>query len=284
MLGHVLNAGLTIAFAAAAAAIAENASTAAILTLSFTVGTWVLQFFAAIRGGVWERLAAFTPMAMVASFQHGLVQADTVLVSLMLMAVGLGVASVWIQLGTAVRRRLLQSLALVVAAVVLVAVATLVRASWDASENRRNSFSEPEEAALERITAPLSIEAHLAPQDPRRFDLEHQALSKLRRVMPDLRVRYVSTTSIGLYEQATPSYGEIWYELGGRRVMSRMTTEEGVLETIFGLAGVAPTGESEPAAAGHPLVARPVGASILFYVVWPAVVAGLGVFVSRRHV
>ena len=35
--------------------------------------------------------------------------------------------------------------------------------------------------------------------------------------MPRLQVQYVSATSIGLFEQTSPHYGEIWYELGGRR-------------------------------------------------------------------
>ena len=74
-LGHLLNAGLTIALAAAAASITEHPSTAAILTLSVTVGTWILNFVAAVHGGVWERLAGYTPTAMVAEFQHGLVRA-----------------------------------------------------------------------------------------------------------------------------------------------------------------------------------------------------------------
>ncbi len=282
--GHLLNGGLTIAFATAAASVAENASTAAILTLSFTVGTWVLQFLAAIHGGWWETIAGYTPMAMVASFQHGLLEADTAIVAAILISTGLAVAGLWLQLGVAVTRRVAQSLAVVAVASVLVAGATLVRASWDASENRRNSFSEADEEALARIAGPLGIEVHLAPQDPRRFDLDHRALAKLRRVRPDVRVTYVAATSIGLFEQTAAGYGEIWYDLGGRRVMSRVITEEGVLEAIFGLANVAPPIDSERAAPGHPLVARPVGAAVIFYGVWPALVAGVGVFVSRRRV
>src|SRR5262245_50616964 len=41
--GHLLNAGLTIALAAAAAAVAEHPSTAAIMTLTVTVGTWIVN-------------------------------------------------------------------------------------------------------------------------------------------------------------------------------------------------------------------------------------------------
>src|SRR4051812_3671787 len=63
--GHLINAGLTIAIAAAAASITEHPSTAAILTLSVTVGTWFLNFIAAVQGGTWERLASYTPTTMV---------------------------------------------------------------------------------------------------------------------------------------------------------------------------------------------------------------------------
>ena len=48
--GHLLNAGLTIALAAAAAAITEHPSTAAIVTLTVTVGTWLVNFAAAVNG------------------------------------------------------------------------------------------------------------------------------------------------------------------------------------------------------------------------------------------
>src|SRR5262249_2016516 len=68
--GHLLNAGLTIALAAAAASITEHPSTAAIVTLTVTVGSWIINFLAAVHGGLWERAAGYTPTAMVAQFQH----------------------------------------------------------------------------------------------------------------------------------------------------------------------------------------------------------------------
>jgi ABC-2 type transport system permease protein len=56
VVGHLLNAGLVIALAAAAAALAEHSSTAAILVLAFTVGTWVSADGAEIcNGGVHRR-------------------------------------------------------------------------------------------------------------------------------------------------------------------------------------------------------------------------------------
>jgi len=283
--GHVLNAGLTIALAAAAAAVAEHPSTAAILTLTVTVGTWILNFIAAVHGGAWEKAAGYTPTAMVAEFQHGLVRADVVLVAFTLILAGLALAAVWVRIGVSVRRRARESAAVGAVAAAAIFASTFATASWDWSEARINSFSEADEAALERIQAPLRIEAHLAPEDPRRVDLERRALSKLRRVMPKLDVVYVSATSTGLFEQTAEHYGEILYDLGGRKTMSRLTTAEGVLETIYELAGIKPPAENEEDVfRGHPLPAPPKGAATVFYGIWPALVAAGGFFVRRRQV
>ena len=65
-LGHFLNGGLTIALATAAATTTSHPSTAAIVTLAVTVGTWIVNFVAAVQGGWWERAAGYTPTAMVA--------------------------------------------------------------------------------------------------------------------------------------------------------------------------------------------------------------------------
>jgi len=281
--GHVLNAGLTIGLAAAMAAIAEHPSTAAILTLSVTVGTWIVSFFGAVQGGWWERAAGLTPAAMVAEFQHGLLRLDTVLVALALILTGLGIAAVWMRLGVRVRRRVYESAAIGVLAAGGIFACTFLTPSWDTSEARSNSFSESDERALRRIQAPLRIEVHLAPEDPRRDDLEHHALLKLRRVMPKLQVQYVSATSIGLFEQTRAGYGEIWYDLGGRRTMSRITAAEGVLETIYSLAGVAPPPENDAEVfRGHPLAVPAKGAGIVFYGVWPGLFLASGILVRRR--
>jgi ABC-2 type transport system permease protein len=281
--GHVLNAGLTIGLAAAAASITEHPATAAIVTLSVTVGTWIVNFIAAVQGGIWERIANYTPAAMVAEFQHGLLSLDTVLIALALTVAGLGLAAVWMRIGVSVGRRLTESLS--IGAIVVIGVAACVRLneSWDTSENRMNSFTEADERALRQIRTPLRIEAHLAPEDPRRSDLEHRALSKLRRVMPNLKVEYISATSTGLFEQTSSHYGEIWYELGGRREMSRLTTAEGVLEKIYPLAGIAAPAENDQSVfRGHPLAVPPKGAAIVFYGIWPAVVILSSMLTRRR--
>ena len=281
--GHVLNAGLTIALAAAIASVTEHPSTAAILTLTVTVGTWILNFVAAVHGGIWQRAAAFTPTAMVAEFQHGLVRLDLVLAACTLFALGLGVAGIWMRLGVAVRRRTIESAAAVLLAAVALAGCSLVNASWDLSEAHLNSFSRADEQALARIAGPLRIEAHLAPEDPRRMDLERKSLSKLRRVMPSLEVTYISATTTGLFEQATEHYGEVWYEHGSRRTMSRATTPEGVLEAIYEVTGVTPPPENDADVfRGHPLAQPPRQAAVVFYGVWPAGALATAFLVRRK--
>jgi ABC-2 type transport system permease protein len=282
-LGHFLNAGLTIGLAAAMASFAEHPSTAAILTLGVTVGTWILSVFGVVQGGILERAAGYTPAAMMSEFQHGLLRLDTTLVAMLLTATGLGVAAVWMRLGVAVERRAYESIALAGVLVLAIVACTFVRPTWDASESRGNSFPEPDERALETIREPLRIEVHLAPEDPRRVDLEHRALSKLRRIMPHLDIAYRSATSIGLFEQTAPGYGEIWYAIDGRRTMSRVTTAEGVLESIYAVAGVkAPVESDDETFRGHPLALSPKGIGPLFYAVWPALFLAGGILVRRR--
>ena len=281
--GHVLNAGLTIGLAAATASLTEHPSTAAILTLSVTVGTWIVSFFGAVQGGWWERAAGYTPAALVAQFQHGLVRLDAVLIALVLALAGLGLAAIWMRLGIDVRRRVFESAGIGALAAASIIACTFLTASWDTSEARSNSFPVADEQALQRIHAPLRIEVHLAPEDPRRLDLEHRALSKLRRVMPKVQVQYVSATSIGLFEQTSAGYGEIWYDLAGHRTMSRVNTAEGVLESIYSLAGIAPPPENDQAIfRGHPLATPPKAAGTIFYAVWPGLFLVAALLTRRR--
>jgi ABC-2 type transport system permease protein len=280
--GHLLNGSVTIALAMAAASMTSHPSTAAIVTLAITVGTWIVAFVAAVNGGVWQQLAAYTPTALVSMFQHGLVRLDVVLVAAVIVATGFSLAAVWTPLGLSPGRRAAKAAIVMMTAVLCLGASGWVRASWDVSENRRNSFAPADQRMIEQLSQPLRIEVHLAAQDPRRADLEHQALAKLRRVKPDVEVTYVARTSIGLWEQADPGYGEIRYELGGRRAMSRATTADGVLEIIAELAGVARE-EPDPASyLGHPLEAQPARAAWIFYLVWPAVVAGAFMYFGRQ--
>jgi ABC-2 type transport system permease protein len=281
--GHVLNGGLTIGLAIALGSIAEHPSTAAIATLGITIGTWIVDFAAAVHGGTWERLAGFTPAAAVATFQHGLVRLDLILALLTFIAAGVCLAAVWMRHGVPVSRRFVDSLAVIAVAAALVASSRFARASWDVSESRQNSFSEAAEEALAHLPAPLAIDVHLAPQDVRRLQFERGPLGKLRRAVPALRVTYTARTASGLYEQSDEGYGEIRYSLAGRTESSRIVTDEGALETIFKLAGIKRADEDEMPYRGRPLVARPTGAIFVFHVLWPVSVALIGFGVVRRR-
>ena len=105
----------------------------------------------------------------------------------------------------------------------------------------------------------------------------------MRRAIPRVDIEYVSATSTGLFEQANDRYGEIWYELDGRRQISRVTTAEGVLDAVFAVANVtAPPQSEDEIFRGHPLAARPRGAAAVFYVAWPLVVMAIGLFTQGR--
>ena len=278
--GHLINAGLTIAIAAAAASITEHPSTAAILTLSVTVGTWFLNFIAAVQGGTWERLASYTPTTMVSDFQHGLIRLDAVIAALTLIALGLVLASMWLQLGVPIRRRVANSIAATAVAVLVISGGSTSAFSWDTSESRLNSFSRADERTLRSIPGPISMEVHLAPEDPRRVDLDRRVIGKLRRVRPDLNVRYQSATSIGLFEQTSAGYGEIWYDIQGRKAASRAVTAEAVLETIYLLAGVSPEPATDPVFRGHPLMTRPAKAAAVLYLLWPALIVSVAIAIK----
>ena len=100
--------------------------------------------------------------------------------------------------------------------------------------------------------------------------VQYGVLNKLRRLLPRVDIDYAANTQLGLFEADEDHYGEVWYELGGRKVMSRVTTAEGVLEAIYDLAGVATPVESDVPFHGHPLAVPPKGAATGFYRLLPA--------------
>jgi len=121
-------------------------------------------------------------------------------------------------------------------------------------------------------------------EDSRRGELETRTLSKLRRLLPNLTVHYISQTSVGLYEANTEHYGEIIYTLGNKQDTSRIVTTEGVLETIYGLAGITPARENdEDVFRGHPLAVPPRHAAWIFYGIWPALIGAAAWALNRRN-
>jgi ABC-2 type transport system permease protein len=280
--GHLLRLLLSAGIAVAAAAIAENAASAAIVTLGFTVGTWVLDFVAAGRGGILRQLAAYTPSATLRFFEQGLLRLNVVTVMLAFSIAGFALATIWLHTGRTWRFRFLGTASVALLLAIAAVGANAMRASWDTSENRRNSFSRADEAALRLIRQPLKITVVLAPEDPRLTDFEQNVLRKLRRVMGRLEVDYAGTGRTGLFEKPEDHYGEIWYEMNGQRVMERSTIEEVVLEQIYKLAEVNPPARSEENVfSGYPLAARAKGAAWIFYGVWPLLVVAGWLILNR---
>jgi ABC-type transport system involved in multi-copper enzyme maturation permease subunit len=280
--GYTLRFLLTAAIAMAAASLMSGAANAAIVVLAFTIGTWALDFLAAGRGGMLQTLASFTPTATLRGFERGLLRIDVVLVMLILSIFGFAIAANWLHLGRRFKARMVgTSVLLILATLAVVNVLMLVRASVDVSENRRNSFSRSDERVLSSIHAPLTITVFLSSEDPRMMDFENNVLLKLRRSMPDVNVIYPLAGRSGLFENDA-RYGTIEYRLGAKSTMSRSTTDEIVLDTIYALAGVRAAAREASAYSGYPLVKRAAGAEWVFYIVWPIVVVGM-VIPSRRR-
>jgi ABC-2 type transport system permease protein len=274
LLGHLLRGVLTIGIGAAAASLAASAASAAIIALTFTLGTWALDYVAAARGGAISEIAAYTPSSALAVFEHGELRVATILIMITLGLAGLAIAAVWLREGDRVSVRVWRVVGVVLATALLSVGFATIRASRDVSEDRRNSFPLADEAALREITQPLVVTVYLAAEDPRLVDLE-RVLAKLERTMPNARVEYGAKSRSGLFEKPGDHYGEIWYDLGGKRAMSRSSTQEIILDTIYELAGrAAPTPIAEKSYSGYPLAARPVLAPWIFFVIWPLCVIG----------
>ncbi len=266
LLGHLLRVLVAAGIAIAAAAIAKTAASAAIATLGFTVGTWALEFIAEGRGGWLHTVASYTPTAALRSFEQGLLRMNTALVMTIVGVAGFALAAAWLRDS---RWRIAKCATVLAIAALLLVAASLPRASWDLSENRRNSFSSAEEAALRQIRQPLRVTANLAPEDPRLADLDRNVLSKLQRVIDRIDIDYSARTRSGLFEG--DRYGEVWYEIGGQKKMLRSTTEPIVLETIFNLAGIPAPAAGDQNYRGHPLTAHPTAAAPIYYFLWPIV-------------
>jgi len=266
--GYTLRYLLTMSVACAAAAIMTGAANAAVVVLALTIGTWALDFLAAGRGGFVQALASYTPAALLRSFERGLLRADVSLVLITLTVAFFNLTAIFLDLGARTRSLVKRTLMCVAIAIVFATAFSLVRTSADVSENRRNSFSEPDQRALANIRGPLRLTIYLASEDPRMNDFQNNVLIKLNRSMR-VEARYPLEGRTGLFEDR---YGEIDYQLAGKSATNRSTTEEIVLDTIYALAGVTPPQRPESDYAGYPLAKKPRGAAWMFFVAWPILV------------
>lgn len=206
--GHLLYGALVGAIALFAASISESAATAAIVTLAFTIGSWVLDFTLAGRPGLAEWIARLSLTQTLRPFEQGMLSAAVV--AGMGIAIGgfAGLAGIWLPPGTPLRSRLAGSAALALATALAMGAAAQVKLAVDVTEDQRNSFPPADQRLLSSLAAPLTATVHLAPEDPRYADLQRNVLAKLERAMPHVTVR------LGGGRQSDQRYGEVEYVYG----------------------------------------------------------------------
>src|SRR5262249_38065901 len=80
---------------------------------------------------------------------------------------GFCLAAVWLHTGRGLGVRLPAAVAVALTLAAVIWTGARFRQSWDLSEDRRNSFSPSDEAALSQIREPLRVTVFLAAEDPR---------------------------------------------------------------------------------------------------------------------
>ena len=282
LFGHLLYGLLVGAIALFAASISESAATAAIVTLAFTIGSWVLDFTVAGHPGLLEWIARLSLTQVLRTFEQGLLSVGLV-VGIGTAVCGFAVlATVWLPPGVHVRNKLVRSIACVLVAATVLGLATQIRLSIDVTEDQRNSFPAADQRALASLAGPLVVTVHLAPEDPRFADLQRNVLAKLERVLRNLSIRLAGGGQSLATNAGDDRYGEVEYTYGGRSDISRSTSPREILPLLYGLAGVnAPAPASGGDYPGYPLVAPGQVALLWFFCGLPLCIA-LAWWQSRR--
>jgi ABC-2 type transport system permease protein len=280
--GHLLYGLLIGAVALFAASITESSATAAIVTLAFTIGSWVLDFTIAGRPGWLEWFAHLSLTQVIRTFEQGLLSVSLVAGVVVAVCAFVSLATVWVPPGIAIRQKLVRSALCVAAAAGALVVVTQIKASIDVTEDRRNSFALADAKQLVGLAEPLAITVHLAAEDPRYIDLQRNVLAKLERVMPRVSIRLATARQSFTSSAAEEAYGEIEYRYGTRSDTSRSTSPREILPLIYALAGVQPPAPVASAEfPGYPLVTDGAFALLWFLVILPILIV-LAWWRSRR--
>jgi len=272
-LGHVLYGLLIGAVALFAASITESSATAAIVTLAFTVGSWVLDFTIAGRPGWLEWLAHLSLTQVIRTFEQGLLSAGLIAGVAAAICGFAALAAIWLPPGVAIRQKLTHSALCVGAAAAALLLVSQFKPSIDVTEDRRNSFALADANQLARLAEPLAITVHLSAEDPRYIDLRRNVLAKLERVMPRVSIRLATARQSFASSVSEESYGEIEYRYGSRQDASRSTSPREILPLIYGLAGMRPPAPIPSTEfPGYPLVTDGAFALLWFLAVLPILI------------
>jgi ABC-2 type transport system permease protein len=272
--GHLLYGLLVGAIALFAAAVSESAATAAIVTLAFTIGSWVLDFALAGQPGALGWIARLSLTQTLRSFEQGLLSVGLLLGVVSATAGFVSLAAIWLHPGVPRQMKFLRSVGCVALVAAALAAATQMTWSIDLAEDRRNSFSRADEQALAELREPLTVTVRLAPEDPRYVDFRRNVLSKLERTLPRMTVHLAAAGQSVIGSTSDESYGEIEFSYGDRSVKTRSTSPREALPLLYQLAGrpvPAPKpGDDYP---GYPLVASAQAALPWFLGVLPMLIA-----------
>ncbi len=260
--GHTLYS-LTIACTAMfATVITTSLPTAAMICLAVTLGSWVLDFTGA--GGGWSLTT------LLRRFEGGLLSSDALVVFLALSLFLFSLSSVLLHPGQKAVIRVKKVFGTTLVFLLAVSGFLQMPQYLDMTENHKHSFNPADELLLKQMKERLKITVHLAKEDGRLYDLEQGILSKLRRILPDMKIVYADTGSTGLFgSPEDDTYGLIEYEYGGRKDQSYSNSPGEILPLLHALAAQKVPVVGVPQYRGHPLVADAAPAGWWFYVVLP---------------
>jgi ABC-2 type transport system permease protein len=257
VLGHLVYGLLVGAIALFAASISDSSATAAIVTLAFTLGSWVLDFTLAGQPGLLEWIARLSLTQVLRPFEQGLLSVNLIVGVTGVICAFATLAGIWLRPGVPSMAKFAGSALCLVFAAILLFLTSLKPLSIDVTEDQRNSFSIADQRALATLGDPLVVTVHLASEDPRYLDLRRNVLAKLQRVMPNVTIRLAgSRQSFTAATGGDDAYGEIEFVYGSRSDTTRSTSPREILPLLHQLAGIEPpapiAGGDYP---GYPLVA-----------------------------
>jgi hypothetical protein len=254
----------------------------AIITLAFTIGSWVLDFTLAGQPGLLDWLSRLSMTQVLRPFEQGLFSVGLLVGVVGVICAFATLAGIWLPPGLALRTKLARSAACIAAAVLVLLLASQIATSFDVTEDRRNSFAHADEQALAALNEPLVVTVHLAPEDPRYVDLRRDVLSKLQRVMPNVTIRLLGGRQIFATGSTDEAYGQIELAFGTHGNTTRSSSPGEILPLLYGLAGREPpapgAGSEYP---GYPLIANGDAALAWYFGGLPLLIV-IGWWWSRR--
>ncbi len=269
VLGHTLYFLTIVCIAMFATAISNALPTAAMICLAATLGSWVLDFVAA-SGGLAGVLGNWSLTALLGQFENGLLSSVPLAFFLTLSLFFFIAASVLLHPGQRLYPRLKVILVAVVTLLLIQSSVMQIPQYLDITENRRHSFNPADVRALQQMNKTVIITIHLTREDGRLYDFEHDVLAKLKRTLPDLKVRFAKTKQAGMFGASeSDTYGLIEYEYDGKLDQSYSNSALEILPLIHGLANHKVAPDIIPDYTGHPLVADASNSKWWFYLLLP---------------